>query len=232
VEGLVSLRFFAAAVAPQEPPVRLKKILGDSQVVCPGCGLREALYVRAVDPYGNPVPGTPLTWTVSSGTGVITHSQNVTDATGTAFGGFTTGPVEGEQTVTITAPGGASTTFVAFASLGGKVATIQMNPGFTWIDVGDSTHVYATALDTRSRNVPGAVLVWSTDRPDVISFTVTPQGGSYGRAKIHGLAPGEARLTATADGKSNTIVLRVFAPGTRPGGGGGGGSASVRPDGS
>lgn len=225
--GAAEITFTANAISDANRVAALVKTLGDGQVVCPGCGLREGIRVMAVDSEGNPVPNAPITWTPSAGT--LSYSTTVTDATGTAGAGWTLGTTPGVQTLTATS-GQASTAFTATASVGGDgvVAFIQMNPGNTGLEPGDTSHVYAVALDTRSRGVTSAVLTWSIDVPGIIEITgVDPVGSYYGRARFRALQFGEVRLTASAGGQSNTIVIRVRPD---PMNGGGGGSADPAPD--
>ncbi|MBB4636985.1 Ig-like domain-containing protein [Longimicrobium terrae] len=220
VAGAQEVTFNATAL-PDSRVSALVKVLGDGQAECPGCGLREGIRVMAVDGEGNPVPNAPITWTPSAGT--ISYSTTVTDATGTAGAGWTLGTTPGVQTLTASS-GQVSTAFTATASLGGDgvVASIGFSVGNTGLEPGQSGYARATALDTRGLAVPSAVLTWSTDVPGIIEFTVTPVGSYTGRATFRALKYGEVRLTASAGGQSNTILIRVRPD---PNNGGGGGSA-------
>lgn len=72
--------------------------------------------VLIVDTFGNPVPGTTVTFSASSGGGSVTGATAVTNANGIAqVGTWTLGPTVGSNTLTAQAAGGASLVFTAQA---------------------------------------------------------------------------------------------------------------------
>jgi adhesin/invasin len=215
---------FTATALGDNRVAALVKVLGDGQVECPGCGLREQIRVMAVDALGNPVPNAPVTWTPSHG-GSLSVQSNVTDATGTAFASWNLGTPVAVQTLTATS-GSVSTDFTATASRGGDgvVARIQISVGRNGLDLGESGSARATAVDAAGRAVPNAVISWSVEEPGIIEFTVDPT--TTGRVTFRALETyGQVRLTASAGGQSNGFNVYV----RRPGNGGGGGSADVVP---
>ena len=99
---------------PQTPgePRTLITVLGDGQTGTVGTTLAAPLVVAVAQAGGAPVPGFPVTFTVTAGQGTLVPSQPVlTDAQGRAAVTLTLGTREGVQQVTATAPGLAPITF-------------------------------------------------------------------------------------------------------------------------
>lgn len=68
--------------------------------------------VRVTDQYGNPIPTVPVTFSVITGTGTITGTQQITDGNGIAtVGGWLLGTLAGTQQVRAVAAGGVGVTF-------------------------------------------------------------------------------------------------------------------------
>jgi adhesin/invasin len=91
----------------------LTLVSGNAQQIVSG-GTSAALIVKAVDQFGNPVPGATVNWT-TTGSSTLSSSSTTTDATGTTSVTLTTGP--SPATYTVTAASGAATP-VAFTVTG------------------------------------------------------------------------------------------------------------------
>jgi len=104
---------FVASVHPGAPE-ELWVVGGAFQSGAPGTELPLPLTVQAIDYFGNPVPGFPVTFTVLTGGGLVA-SAPVTDSVGRASATWTLGPAAGLQEVRVET-GTAVTTFSAVAS--------------------------------------------------------------------------------------------------------------------
>jgi hypothetical protein len=78
------------------------------------------------------------------------------------------------------------------------------SPVDTILDLGRSTTLQATATDDQGQPVTGLQFTFSTSNPTVVSVVSV---GASGVATAEGL--GTATITASADGASGTIRLRV-----------------------
>jgi hypothetical protein len=96
-----------------EGPLALSMISGNEQTGAVGATLAEPLVVRVVQAGETPVPGFPVTFTVTVGQGTLApiHQPVLTDAQGQAAVTLTLGIQEGVQQVMATAPGLVSVTF-------------------------------------------------------------------------------------------------------------------------
>lgn len=138
--------------------LRLEKAGGDGQTAPAGTLLRTGLRVRVVTPSGIPVPGVPLTWTVTSGGGSLDATESRSSAAGYSVRRWTLGPVPGEQTVTVSAPGAEPVVFTARATGGaatGIPVSMHVLPDPMWLEVGDTARLRVVFLDAEGNLVPG-----------------------------------------------------------------------------
>lgn len=112
--GATQASFSATAVAGA--PVDLIKVAGDNQQGIAGLAIAIAPGVRAIDAFGNPVGGVPITFTPGPNSGTVTFGTVVTDAaTGSAFVGSWILGTAATQTLVATSTSipGKSVTFTA-----------------------------------------------------------------------------------------------------------------------
>ena len=89
------------------------------------------------------------------------------------------------------------------------VATVDVAPATATVAQGSSRQFTGTASDASGQPIAGAALTWSTDAPLVAEVSAT--------GLATGLAPGNARIIATADnGVADTAMLTVTAPSGLP----------------
>lgn len=86
-----------------EPTVQV--VRGDQQEAIAGQMVSDFLTVQALDNEGHPVPGVPVSWTVTSGGGSLSQVVTTTDAFGRAIAAWTLGTTAGVQSVTATLEG-------------------------------------------------------------------------------------------------------------------------------
>jgi len=188
---------------------------GDNQTGTVGAAVTVPPSVLVTDQFGNPVAGTPVTFTVATGGGSVTGGSATTDASGIAtVGSWTLGTATGSNTLTATSTGlsGSPITFTATANAG-AATQIAVNAGN-----GQSATV-ATAVA-----VPPSVLVRDAFNNPVagvaVTFAVASGGGSAtgtaattnasGIAAVAtwtmGQTAGPNTLTATATGLTGSPV--------------------------
>jgi subtilisin family serine protease len=108
---------FTARIRPG-PATGIAIYSGDQQTWAPASRLIEPLAAKAVDPYGNGVPGSPVHWTVLGGGGQLSAAISSSDSLGIARTYLTLGSGLGAQTVSAAVPivGSAPVVFSAIAS--------------------------------------------------------------------------------------------------------------------
>jgi acetyl esterase/lipase len=198
VAGLEPLLLSATAVpGPPEPsrstitadPVTL--LVGDSSVI----------RVAAADRFGNPVAGAPVHLNVSGSGGTLTQPA-ATDAEGVATGGLrATGT--GSEIVSAEVAGVAltETAKVTVAPAPPVVAMVTVSPAKPAALVGGAVQLTAVVRDNHGDTMAGVPVNWSTSDGGVA--TVDADGTVSARA------PGNATISATADGHSGTAQLTV-----------------------
>lgn len=211
---------FAAYGTPAT--MTLVRVVGDGQTIAPGQPLPQTIAVRVMGPNGLSVAGARVQWSVTAG-GSFQSFSAITNVDGVAAGRWTLGPAVGTQTATASLEGAAPMTFTAQAVPGATapVASLSFGLGnWTLLEPGEVGSISAVALDASSRIVPTATFTWTVDTPGIIDLQVRAGGhGGTSRLQYTALAAGEVRLTATAGGKSQTFVVRVYPTGGRPRGG-------------
>ena len=78
-------------------------VSGTGQTAAAGAALGDSLLGQVRDQYGNPVPGTALTWTISAGGGSLSRTSDQSSATGHVSTKWTVGTTPGAGAVTATA---------------------------------------------------------------------------------------------------------------------------------
>ena len=109
----VSVAFKARVISP---PAKLLIISGDDQTGPAGGLLGRPFVVEVRDADRNPIPGVPVSFTVSSGGGSLNPETTRANANGRAWSLLTLGIMPGTNSVTVSAPGLAET--VTFHAVG------------------------------------------------------------------------------------------------------------------
>lgn len=113
--GVASSGPSSAIAITVAPASTLALVSGSSQIDTVSSGLTDSLVVRVTDAWGNPVPGTTVSWGASAGT--LSGTTAISNATGLAFVRWTLGAAFGRQTTTASVTGlsGSPFTFQALA---------------------------------------------------------------------------------------------------------------------
>jgi alpha-tubulin suppressor-like RCC1 family protein len=85
------------------------------------------------------------------------------------------------------------------------VASVRITSATIVLDVGRTATATATAADANGKPVNPKAVTWTSTAPEIAA--VSSQSGLD--ATVVGIAPGEARLTVVADGKTADAIVRV-----------------------
>jgi protocatechuate 3,4-dioxygenase beta subunit len=130
--------------------------------------------VRALDQYGNPVPGVAVTFAASSG-GTVTGGSVTTGADGIAtVGGWTLSTVSGANTLTATAAGLPALTFTANGTVGAatQLTKQSIDPQVATVATSVPMAPSVTVTDAYGNPVPGVT----------VTFAITGGGGAVNGA--------------------------------------------------
>ena len=188
-------------------PDSMLKVSGDAQRGTAGSPLPDSLVTEVRDRGGTPIPGAAVSWTVSSGDGVITSSRDQTDGRGRASARWTLGGAEGSQAVTAR----AGTVEVRFTAVATAPLEASMNPLSASVQVGQS----ADFALTTSGGDPDQPETWTCASPDVgvVSVELTTIG-----CRATGLAEGSATISAAvAKGADRATAAAELVVGEVPG---------------
>lgn len=149
--------------------------------------------VTARDETGQPVPGRVATFSTSTPTIVSVTA-----------GGLVTALAPGNAVVSARLDGITGSATLTVLPIAARAA-IVVPPGP--VVVGRPFTLSAVARDSSDRVITGASISWSSSDPAIA--TVSPAG------VVIGVAPGPVTITATTDGATASVLLRVEPPVTR-----------------
>jgi uncharacterized protein YjdB len=165
------------------------------QISAPSHTLRvgESAQFRAAprDNSGNPLTGRPVSWS-SSDPSVAIVSQN----------GRVTAIAAGDATITASSEGKSGTTNLQVTPA--AVASVEVSPAAASLVAGGSFQLNASVRDAANRALAGRTVSWTSSNPAVA--TVDEKG------LVRGIAPGEATVTATSEGRSGTANITISSP--------------------
>ena len=111
---------------------------------------------------GQPSPNITVTWSATTGTGVVTQATSVTDATGTATNTWRISDTARVNVLTAAIPSIASATFQATGLAGPAVSLIRVTKDSSATVSGASTLITVRATDKGGNPVPGVTINWSS----------------------------------------------------------------------
>jgi len=208
--GAGSTTFGATATAAAADS--LGKVSGDGQTGTQNAALTDSIVTRVVDPFGNPVAGHPVRFSVLTGGGSVSPDSVNTRVDGTARTEWTLGAPLGPQTMQAEGVGltkGSPATFSA-------TAIAQITTNLAKFDGDNQTGLVAKAV-----NVPPAAKVedqFGNGVPGItVTFTVTGGGGSVTGGTAVSDANGIARVGSwTLGGTIGANALQAAASGVTP----------------
>jgi hypothetical protein len=154
---------------------------------------------------GQPSPNITVTWSATSGNGVVTQATSVTDATGTARNTWRISDTTRINTLTAAIPGIASATFQATGLAGPPMNLVRVSKDSSATVSGASTLLTVRATDKGGNPVPGVTVTWSSSSGGGLTLqqSTTGSGGNadvvFTAGSIGG-APQVYTVTAAAQG--------------------------------
>ncbi len=179
---------------------QVARVVVEPATVSVAVGGTGGLAARALDANGSPVAGAAIAWSSSA------EAIATVNGSGTVTG-------RGVGTATITAAsGGRSGTAQATVVAGSvppppapdPVASVSVTPSTAEVAAGGSLQLTATPRNAAGDALAGRQVTWESSAPGVA--TVDANG------RVTGVAPGEATITATSEGRSGTSRITVPAP--------------------
>ena len=171
---------------------RLGSITVEPSVVKLAPGRQGRLRPTLLDDFGQVFTGLGITWSTDSA------AIATVDASGVVTAG-----APGTTTVTAAAEGQSATASVSVDPVF-QVASLEITPAFATVAVGDSVQLGLIARNLRGETVDGRLVEWASAAPSLA--TVSADG------VVRGQSPGEAIVTATADGLSAEAHVTVLPP--------------------
>lgn len=191
---------FTIEVGPGAPG-KFVKIQGDAQTVKPGQKLPLALVATLQDAYGNILVNTPVSWSVTSGTGTVNQATQKTDKNGTTLAYVTMGPTPGTVQVTVSAGPASSPALGNFTEnavvVPGGLNLVSGNGQTANVGAAFAAPLVVQALDDSNHPVQGVT----------VSFGVTSGGVTLSAPSAVTDANGNASITATAPAAPGTSVV-------------------------
>jgi Big-like domain-containing protein len=126
---------------------------------------------------GQPSPNITLTWSATSGNGVVTQATSVTDATGTAKNTWRISDTARVNVLSVAIPSVASATFQATGLAGPVTNIVRISKDSTAIVSGSSTLLTVRATDKGGNPVPGVTINWTASGGS-LTLTQTTTGAS------------------------------------------------------
>jgi uncharacterized protein YjdB len=175
-----------ASIAVDPPPVATVGVTPSSLDLIVGAS--EQLTATPRDAAGNTLSGRAVTWS-SNRPEVAEVSQN----------GTVTARGAGTATITATSEGKSGTATVRVQPA--PVASVDVAPTSAALTPGGTVQLTATPKDARGNVLTGRTVTWRSSNPGVA--TVTSAG------LVTGVAPGNASIIATSEGKEGTAAITV-----------------------
>jgi len=211
-----SVTFTASAMMTPPWPTAITISVGDAQSAAVGTAVAVAPGVRVDDQFGNPVPGTSVTFAVISGGGSVTGSPAVTNGDGIAtLGGWTLGTAQGTDNNTLQAVAGAidPVTFTA-STTPGSAAVVTIIAG----DAQSATVGTAVAVapevrvdDQFGNPVPGVSVAFTSPIPQTVTGGVVDTDANgivqVGNWIVSKAGPDADTLTASTAGATSAEIV-------------------------
>lgn len=189
------------------PAARIARVSGDAQSAVRGATLGAPLVVRVEDEHQNPVAGTTVTWSVTSGGGSVQPATSLTAADGTASATATLGVPTAANAFAATVSGLAGSP-IAFAATGthGAASRLVVVSGAGQAGTAGAALGLPLVVQVRDANdvaVPGAAVDWAaTVGTGTVSAatTVSDPDGAVSVVATLGIHAGPNAFTASPSG--------------------------------
>lgn len=175
-----------ATVRVQDAPVASVSVSPAATAMFVGQSLQLTATTRDAD--GTPLPGRTMTW-VSSASTIASVSST----------GMVTALAAGTATVTASSEGRTGTASVTVSPT--PVHSVTVVPGTATLSPGATAQLLAQVMDSAGHVLNGRSVSWSSDQAAVASVSAA--------GLVSAVAPGQARITATVEGKSGSAAISV-----------------------
>ena len=184
-------------------PKTLAIISGEEQKGVPGAALEKPFVVEVRDQFDKPLPGTDVTFSVTTGGGTLSAGTVTTNSRGRAASTLTLGPDPGTNTVTIAvAEIQEQQTFSAEGIRIPKTLDIISGGDQEGLPGAALTHPFVVEVrDDENRPVPGVEVTFSVGNSGGMLSAGSVTTDSNGRA--------ESRLTLGPDPGTNIVTVSV-----------------------
>lgn len=174
----------------------------NNQSALAGGALAAPISVRVFDESGVAMPNAVVSWSVTSGSGVLSAATTVTDASGDASVTWILGNASGQQLAEATLANGASAVFIATANAGAFAnLVIVAGDGQTVLSGAETAPMIVRAVDEHGNGVAGVVISWTTSDGGVLSAVSSTTDAS-----------GQAQVTLTPSGQATYVVTAQSGP--------------------
>lgn len=182
-------RSATAAITVSPAPVSSVEVSPSAASVTVGATRQLTAILK--DAHGNVLTGRSITWS-SSNSSIATVNAS----------GLVTGIAVGSATITAVSEGVSGTAALTVSSV--PVATVEVSPSSTSIQIGATTQLSAATRDASGNVLTGRTVVWSSSNTAVATVNST--------GLVTGVAAGSVTITASSEGKSGTATVVVTQP--------------------
>ncbi|HWA59392.1 MAG TPA: hypothetical protein VG692_19215 [Gemmatimonadales bacterium] len=186
---------------PTTGPAELRPAAGLGQAGPAGSTLPVPLAVRVFDSTGVPFPGIAVTWAVTTGGGLISPIDSITDAQGIASASWQLGDSVGTQSVTASSPSLDDATFTAIAQP--VLVRVELLPSSVNLQTGGAQLFTAQGVyrDGSRATIP---ITWSATGGTI------DQNGQYAAGQTAGVFRVIARQQG--GGLADTATVSISSP--------------------
>ena len=201
----VQTHAFTLIITPG-PPMVFVVVQGNNQTGKPGQQLPLALRVQLQDAFGNVLPDTPVSWTVSSSgvAATLQQTSSATDGSGSASTLVTLGQTAGTVVIQVAA-GSASASFsLTVVDPAAGIQQVSGNNQVALVGAAFAAPLVVKVVDTNGNIVSGAP----------VTFTISSGSATLGSSSANTDTTGQASTTVTAGSNAGSIVVVASAGGS------------------
>jgi len=203
------------AVGTAAAPASVTPVGAAARTGMAGAVVPESLVVVVKDTYGNPVPRTPVVWTVRSGGGALAPALDSTSAAGVARTRWTLGPrLDSAQVAEAAAGVGLSTRFTATATVPALLTLVKVS-GDAQTGTSGGALAQPVVAEVRladGRPVAGAQVTWSGAGTATPATSASNAAGQVSAVWTLGANVGTQVLTARVSGGPSVAFTATATP--------------------
>lgn len=192
--------------APQVATTLIATTGTSGQIGAVGAVTAQPISVYVTDQNSNPMSGALVTWTVTSGKGMVDSATSTTNEIGDAVTHWTLGDTVGANSLQATLAGGTSITITATGVAGPPVSIVKISgDSQTVASGGTSSQPLVVKLTDQFGNVvTGALVVWASPSGGTLSADSTT-------TDVNGMAQVTLATAATPQAYTITATTGILA---------------------